>query len=102
MDFSQPFVLGAIGVVLAVFVVGVLVGRRKPGKTVVWSESPRDLVRNRDAGERIEDDPELRALVQSDRAIDAIKLVRERTGLGLRESKQVVDRLQSDLRRLHS
>lgn len=38
---------------------------------------------------------EARALCDRGRAIDAIKLVRTRTGLGLREAKDVVDSLQA-------
>ena len=41
-------------------------------------------------------DPEVLALVDSDRKIDAIKRVRERTGLGLKESKDVVDAISKE------
>lgn len=37
---------------------------------------------------------EVRALLQAERAIEAIKLVRERTGLGLRAAKEAVEALQ--------
>lgn len=37
---------------------------------------------------------EVRALLQAQRVIEAIKLVRERTGLGLREAKEAVEAVQ--------
>ncbi len=33
--------------------------------------------------------------------IEAIKQLRERSGLGLRESKDIIDRLEADLRQAH-
>jgi len=36
--------------------------------------------------------PEVRAALGAGRKIDAIKLVRERTGLGLKEAKELVER----------
>lgn len=36
--------------------------------------------------------PEIRAAIARGRKVEAIKLVRERTGLGLREAKDLVDR----------
>ena len=47
--------------------------------------------------ERI-DDEEIRALIRQDRKIDAIKLVRERTGLGLAEAKDAVEALETTMR----
>ncbi|WP_224248109.1 ribosomal protein L7/L12 [Hyalangium gracile] len=38
------------------------------------------------------DEPELRALLNDGRLIEAIKLVRARTGMGLKEAKEYVDR----------
>ena len=37
------------------------------------------------------DDPELQQLMRDGRTIDAIKLLRERTGLGLAEAKHAVE-----------
>ncbi len=39
----------------------------------------------------LSDDPEIRAAFMNGRKIEAIKLVRERTGLGLREAKDIVE-----------
>ena len=47
--------------------------------------------------ERI-DNEEIRALIRQDRKIDAIKLVRERTGLGLAEAKDAVEALEQMMR----
>jgi len=57
--------------------------------------SPRPI---RAAGETVETvsrDPEVIALVDANRKIDAIKRVREATGLGLKESKDVVDAISA-------
>ncbi|PKP87552.1 MAG: hypothetical protein CVT78_08095 [Alphaproteobacteria bacterium HGW-Alphaproteobacteria-17] len=47
--------------------------------------------------ERIDND-EIRALIRADRKIEAIKLVRERTGLGLAEAKDAVEALEQTMR----
>ena len=36
--------------------------------------------------------PEIRAAIAKGRKVEAVKLVRERTGLGLKEAKDIVDR----------
>lgn len=41
---------------------------------------------------------EVRALIQQRRKIDAIKVVRQHTGIGLKEAKDVVDALDRELR----
>jgi Ribosomal protein L7/L12 C-terminal domain len=43
-------------------------------------------------------DAEVRALIRERRKIAAIKLVREHTGLGLKEAKDQVDALERELR----
>lgn len=40
---------------------------------------------------------EVRALVQQRRKIEAIKLVRERTGIGLKEAKDCVEALEREM-----
>ena len=40
-------------------------------------------------------DPDILALVQNGKKIEAIKLYRERTGVGLAEAKDFIDRLDS-------
>lgn len=42
-------------------------------------------------------DTGVRALVQERRKIEAIKLVRQRTGLGLKEAKDVVDAMERQM-----
>lgn len=59
------------------------------------SAPPRPMVRVGD--ERIDND-EIRDLIRQDRKIDAIKLVRERTGLGLAEAKDAVEALEQTMR----
>jgi large subunit ribosomal protein L7/L12 len=59
------------------------------------SAPPRPMVRVGD--ERIDND-EIRALIRADRKIEAIKLVRERTGLDLAEAKDAVEALGRTMR----
>ena len=59
------------------------------------SAPPRPMVRVGD--ERI-DNEEIRALIRADRKVEAIKLVRERTGLGLAEAKDAVEALEQTMR----
>ncbi|MBU0825896.1 MAG: ribosomal protein L7/L12 [Alphaproteobacteria bacterium] len=47
--------------------------------------------------ERINDE-EIRALLRQDRKIEAIKLVRERTGFSLAEAKDAVEALEQTMR----
>ena len=57
------------------------------------------LLEHLEAGASPEDALERQVIefIRADRVIEAVKLYRERTGLGLKESKDAVD----DLRRLH-
>jgi large subunit ribosomal protein L7/L12 len=59
------------------------------------SAPPRPMVRVGD--ERIDND-EIRALIRADRKIEAIKLVRERTGLDLADAKDAVEALERTMR----
>jgi ribosomal protein L7/L12 len=43
-----------------------------------------------------EAETEVRALIESGAKIEAIKLVREKSGAGLREAKQLVDRMDGE------
>lgn len=82
-------VLGlALGLLLARYLRGQRAGRD-------LSAPPRPMVRVGD--ERIDND-EIRALIRADRKIEAIKLVRERTGLGLAEAKDAVEALERTMR----
>ncbi|WP_212743062.1 ribosomal protein L7/L12 [Sphingopyxis sp. 2PD] len=78
----------ALGLLLARYLRGQRAGRD-------LSAPPRPMVRVGD--ERIDND-EIRALIRADRKIEAIKLVRERTGLGLAEAKDAVEALERTMR----
>ena len=78
----------ALGLLLARYLRGQRAGRD-------LSAPPRPMVRVGD--ERI-DNEEIRALIRADRKIEAIKLVRERTGLDLAEAKDAVEALEQTMR----
>ena len=78
----------ALGLLLARYL-----RRQRAGRDL--SAPPRPMVRVGD--ERIDND-EIRALIRADRKIEAIKLVRERTGLGLAEAKDAVEALERTMR----
>ncbi len=78
----------ALGLLLARYLRGQRAGRD-------LSARPRPMVRVGD--ERI-DNEEIRALIRQDRKIEAIKLVRERTGLDLAEAKDAVEALEQTMR----
>ncbi|WP_210423306.1 ribosomal protein L7/L12 [Sphingopyxis microcysteis] len=78
----------ALGLLLARYLRGQRAGRD-------LSAPPRPMVRVGD--ERI-DNEEIRALIRADRKIEAIKLVRERTGLGLADAKDAIEALERTMR----
>ena len=82
-----------VGLVLGLFLARYLRGKRT-GRDLT-APPPRPMVRVGD--ERI-DDEEIRALIRQDRKIDAIKLVRERTGFSLAEAKDAVEALEQTMR----
>ncbi len=79
----------ALGLLLARYLRGQRAGRD------LSAPPPRPMVRVGD--ERIDND-EIRALIRADRKIEAIKLVRERTGLGLAEAKDAVEAIERTMR----
>lgn len=81
-----------VGLVLGLLLARYLRGQRA-GRDL--SAPPRPMVRVGD--ERIDND-EIRGLIRADRKIEAIKLVRERTGLGLAEAKDAVEALERTMR----
>jgi hypothetical protein len=81
-----------VGLVLGLFLARYLRGQRT-GRDL--TAPPRPMVRVGD--ERI-DDEEIRALIRQDRKIDAIKLVRDRTGFSLAEAKDAVEALEQTMR----
>ena len=81
-----------VGVVVGLFIARHLRGQRAGRDRTA---APRPMVRVGD--ERI-DNAEIRDLIRQHRKIDAIKLVRERTGLGLAEAKDAVDAVERAMR----
>ena len=85
MFIPIPILVGAVAVILLLLVLllrGASTGRRDLIAPPASFAMPRDL------------DPRVRALVDSGDKIEAIKLVRESTGLGLKESKELVEGME--------
>lgn len=90
--------MGKILFLILGLALGLLLARYLRGQRAsrdLTAPPPRPMVRVGD--ERI-DNEEIRALVRADRKIEAIKLVRERTGLGLAEAKDAVEALEQTMR----
>ncbi len=96
-----PFVLGLLlGVALTLFLIRKGQGDRRdltapPPRAAPHTPEIRPMVRVGD--ERIGDE-DILDLIRQNRKIEAIKLMRERTGLGLAEAKDAVEALERDLR----
>lgn len=82
-----------LGLALGLLLARYLRGQR--ARRDLAAPPPRPMVRVGD--ERI-DNEEIRDLIRQDRKIEAIKLVRERTGLGLAEAKDAVEALERMMR----
>ncbi len=94
-----PFVLGLLlGVALTLFLIRKGQGDRRdltgPPRAAA-RPAPRPMVRVGD--ERISDE-EILDLIRQNRKIEAIKLMREKTGLGLAEAKDAVEELERGMR----
>lgn len=89
--------MGKLLILVLGLVLGLLLARylRRQRASRDLSAPPRPMVRVGD--ERIDND-EIRDLIRQHRKIDAIKLVRERTGLGLAEAKDAVEALERTMR----
>jgi len=90
-----PFVLGLLlGVALTLFLIRKGQGDRRdltaPPRTV-----QRPMVR---VGDEQIGDEEILDLIRQNRKIEAIKLMREKTGLGLAEAKDAVEELERGMR----
>lgn len=85
---SDPSLLG-VGVLIVLIVVGIALAlrQRRQGVTVVASAPPPNTTLPADA------DLAVAELVARGNKIEAIKLVRERTGMGLKEAKDYVESL---------
>ena len=86
MYVPLPFLI--LGVVLLI-VLAMAARRRGSGEMVERQRRSAPIAR-RDAQEALAD-PEVAAALASGRKIEAIRLVRERTGLGLKEAKDLVE-----------
>ena len=82
-----------IGLLVARFLRGG--GRRDLTAPPPSRPAPRPMVRIGD--ERISDE-DILDLIRQNRKIEAIKLMREKTGLGLAEAKDAVEALERDMR----
>lgn len=88
-----PMLIGAGA--LVVLLVWLLLRRRGSGRDLIAPPPmlrPRVAVPTQSLAPELED--EVRALIAENRHIDAIKRVREETGLGLMEAKEVVDAVE--------
>ncbi len=94
----------ALGLMLGLFLARYLRGRGRgrgdltappPSRPASRASAPPPMVRIGD--ERIDED-EVRELIRQDRKIEAIKRVRDRTGLGLAEAKDAVDAVERAMR----
>ncbi|WP_242776335.1 ribosomal protein L7/L12 [Sphingopyxis sp. YF1] len=96
-----PFVLGLlIGVALTLF----LLRKRREDRRDLTAPPPRAAPRPpapppmARVGDAHIDDDEIRDLIRQNRKIEAIKRMRERTGLGLAEAKDAVEALERQMR----
>lgn len=76
--------------VLLIIAVAVVLRQRGSGVTTVASAPPAA----RSAPLPADTDQAIRVLIQQQKKIEAIKLVRERTGLGLKEAKDYVEEVE--------
>jgi len=110
MDFDLILAAGLVG--LAAFLLGLFVAsrrrRHRDGQMIVQPLAlapdpvPTTSSRQRVApgSVNLQLGRELEQLLTAGKKIEAIKLVRERTGLGLKESKDAVERMESLMKRL--
>jgi ribosomal protein L7/L12 len=81
--------LTTVLLVVVAFVAGYALGRwRSGGARVVWQSGPHD----QPAGADVEE------LVRRGRKIEAIRRYREQHGVGLKDAKDAVDRVEATLR----
>jgi len=113
MDAKFILITAAVG--LACFVLGLLVrGRRRDERMIVQRapftsaaqpgevSSSYGVGAGGDGGVNLQLGRDLEQLLAAGKKIEAIKLVRERTGMGLKESKEAVERLEELMKRLGS
>jgi ribosomal protein L7/L12 len=96
-----PFVLGLLlGVALTLFLLRKGREDRRdltapPPRAAPRPPAPPPMAR---VGDAHIDDEEIRDLIRQNRKIEAIKRMRERTGLGLAEAKDAVEALERQMR----
>ena len=86
-----------VAVAVAIFIAGLIVGRvtaPKTRTTVVYPPAPAP-----EEGGDAESDGSVEAALRAGRKIDAIRLYRERHGVGLVQAKQAVEAIQGRLLR---
>lgn len=91
-----------LGLVIGLFIARYLRGQGRgdltappPSRPVPRASAPPPMIRIGD--ERI-DEEEVRELIRQNRKIEAIKRVRDRTGLGLAEAKDAVEAVEQAMR----
>jgi len=90
--------MGKLLILILGLVLGLLLARylrRQRAGRDLTAPPPRPMARVGD--ERI-DDEEIRMLLRQDRKIEAIKLVRDRTGFSLADAKDAVEALEKTMR----
>ena len=99
--FVPLWVLAVAGIALAILALAI-VSRTRSGDEMIAHQQrdarrpappPRAAAQSDD--EAVLQIPEVRRALAGDHKIEAIKLVREHTGLGLKEAKDLVERLQA-------
>ena len=113
MDAKLILIIAAVGV--ACFVLGLLVrGRRRDEQMIVqrapfaYGAQPGEASSSYGAaaagggGVSLQLGRDLEQLLAAGKKIEAVRLVRERTGMGLKESKEAVERLEELMKRLGS
>ncbi len=72
---------------------GFVLGRRRERRTVIWQSEPTVHPRTIRGTIDVSRDPELVAALQRGEVVTAIKRHRELTGMGLKESKDEIERV---------
>ena len=121
MDAKLILIVAAVGV--ACFVLGLLVGGRRRDERMITQRSPlAPAAPQQEAGTsfagpetgvvvpldganvgiNLEMARELERLLAAGKKIEAIRIVRKRTGMGLKESKETVERLEGLMKRIRT
>ena len=101
---DATYLLGFILIGLVCFIVGFVAGRRSALRAgpMIMQPSPLHMSRPMGApqGATLAGEMEdVRACIRGGNKIQAIKIYRERTGLGLKESKDAVEAMEREMQR---